>query len=1105
MNKKEYSPTAEQRRAIEAEGRVIVSAAAGSGKTATLIKRILRHISDGAQLERMLILVYNNAAASELKEKLYLALFDAARDASGERRELFVRAQDRIGFAHIGTIHSFCQSLIRDNFEKAGLSPSFEVLGKQAHDAYIRRALDNVFARLSEENDGAFITLNEIFSSARKEDNLRKNIIKLYEMTDVQPDPEAFILKISDLFQGFEDGAYVKAYLSSLKKLFRRAAKECGELIEPLVYFGERKYADNVINLKRACEDALDSDSLDELIKVCVRGVDQTRTKCSHPEAELFIDRAKCVKNEVVSVMGRIKEALSDVEFLKKAHAQNADYARELIRIVKEFSAELSTLKQADNALSFGDLEHYAARLLKEENDFDKDYDLVFVDEYQDVNPVQEFIISRMSGVSSFMVGDVKQSIYGFRLADPEIFLARRKRYAAGEGCAIEFTQNFRSAKNILSFVNEVFNAVMTEESSGVDYKRRERFDVEKAPDGGACELHLFGSSSSGKSEARGVYDITKHENPEESESASEAEGRFIAETIRSLVGKAKGSDGFIGYKDIAVLFRYNVSGAKKIVKTLKEEGIPVDGDAFSSDTSSPENELMLFLKVIDNPKQDVLFAGFLLSFFGGFDEDDLARIATYDGDCFYDKARACSKTPDELGGRLESLFYTLDKYRLKAGSQSVKDLMRTLISDFSYDAYLRKRGESCAYALDAFVSGVSDRSNGELSRFIKAYDEAERESYSASGGGERVTVSTFHSFKGLEREVIFVADAAAAFYDDSAKNDFIADHGGFVGLEHFDGEKRTKRPTLSKETTARLIKERATRDEMRLLYVALTRARSYLYITASAGADKLNSFGNAPVLGFPSCDLDFLSQAVFEGSAHIAPYRHTAKAIERDIELKKSGYALLSDPDEELTRKIASARRYVYPHAEASTLSMKYSVSALDGLNERTVGIFAEAAETGTAYHKVMENIEFGAKDIFEVEAEIKRMVGEGALFEEEAALVKPEEILRCLKSDIIRLASRSVCMREKAFIMYAPANEVVPGASSSDKVLVQGVVDLFITGEKNIIVDFKNSALRDEEALKKYKKQLYLYKNALENAFNVKIDKVALYSFKTGRTHYL
>lgn len=1129
--------TADQKKAVLERGRILVSASAGSGKTSTMVKRIILTISEGASLKDMLILVYNNAAADELKEKLHQELFRVACASSGEQRERFRREIDDMAFCHICTIHAFCQSLIRENFDKLGLSPTFEVLDESAHAVYMNKALDNVIAKYTADGDETFCKLVEVFSQSRKEDNLKSNIIRLYNLVEIQPDAEDFKKCVAECYDSFENSKFFGILKDYYVKFFTKAKIAFDSARQRLAQMdiASVKYIDSVTNAVYTCDAILkakDVKSMCAVASVYEKPSAKLNPKASEEEREL-IGYVKEYYKQFDDAMDELASLFEKYDLLKEYHAQNGEFVNKLVEAVFGFSDELARLKRLDNVLSFEDLQHKAMQLLSEDDTLKDAFDAVFVDEYQDVNPTQEAIISKLVKGECFMVGDVKQSIYGFRLADPSIFISRQKRYAefgTCEGQNIYFNHNFRSAYGILSFVNGVFDSVMTEENADIDYKTDARFELKDIPPvsienvspEGYVQVHLFAKNKAESAVASGLYDIVNAEG-EDDESVCQ-EGEFIANEIKTLVGRMKGTnpDGsgkYIGYGDIAVLFRSRSNGAKKIVETLKKEGIPVNEGAFGQSVSVPERELVNFLRVLDNPRQDVAFAGYLLSFFGGYDEEEVAKIALEEGGCLYDKFLKYALKDDVLAQKVRDTAKTVDKYRLKESYRSLPELMNGIVCDYRYDAYLMRSGEGDVSGLKSFIASASVKDGITLGKFLEDYCEGDSEGASASGG-DRVAISTFHGYKGLENPVVFVSDTAFGFNYESSTGDMIStgkgltsaknsNDKGLVGMNAFNFEDKTKSSvTLSKIAVGKCIKDNQLKEEIRLFYVALTRAKQLMYVTATASEKKCASFGVAPRLFGASCDLDFLSGAIFDGSVSATVFKHNIAENEENTQETES---VVYVPDEHVIGTIRKSQEFVYPYKEATKLAMKYSVSALDSKDEDAVCLFKDAAKKGSAYHKVMQYIDYFAEGKEAVEAEMDRMVREKLIEEEERALVNPADIARCLDSEIMQKAKKALlsgsgkCMREQAFMMYKPANEVSADFSSSDRVLVQGVADLFINDKEKIILDFKNSALKDEESLEKYKKQLYLYKSAIESAIGAKIDKLALYSFKTGKTLYL
>ena len=939
--------TDSQKDAVRANGEIIVSAAAGSGKTSTMINRIMRLVFDGVSVKDMLILVYNNSAADELRERLHGALYDAACLVDGEAQETLKKALDELSFAHISTIHAFCQSLIKENFNYLGISPTFEVLDEDAHKEYMNEALENVFDAYDKEGDKDFEKIVEIFSQRRKEDNLKDNIIKLFQDIDIQPDKEVFFKNVRECYADYAHSKFLKIIIDFEHDYFSKAVsrlKPCVDVFTAAAKDDKKfeSYLAKIVNAYYFAGRIVASNDFAEMCNIASE-FENAGAGMGKTWDEVFKEYARiagaCI-SDMKDEFDKLAKFAGCENELKAAHEKSAPLIEKLIEITKRFGEELSRLKEEDNVLAFEDLQHKAVELLSMPDVQLKKFKQVFVDEYQDVNPTQEFIIGSLIDGNCFMVGDTKQSIYTFRLADPTNFSNREARYESGDGVAIRFNRNFRSARQILDFINSIFDIEMTKDVADVDYKNDARFDLKDVSDEGICELHLFNYSDDAKKEVSGVYDITKDEGKEETYTSSDLEGIFIARKIRELVGRAKKGDGYIGYGDISIITRKRTTNPQRIVARLKDAGIPVDDSGFEKSKSEPERELIQVLKSIDNPRQDIPFVGFLLSFFGGYTEQELADIASIEAPTFYDKFLLYAKKDDALAKKITKTKEQLDVYRTKASFKNVRDLANGIISDLSYDAYIGKNGEAEAYGLKAFIAGIPDKDNGSLSRFLRNYGDSTSKR-SASTKSDRVHVSTFHGYKGLESEVVFVSDIDSNFSIEDVKGDLIVDSKGYIALNDFDFESAEKNDrTIARFATRKLYDKKTLGEEMRLLYVALTRAKRYMYVTSSISNEKLKTFGKIKGISAPGSMLDIIDDAICNG-ANISYSLHRNELLD-DISQKKQTYVFPA-ANPELVGKIEEMQSFVYPHEKATKLAIKYSVSALDSLDEQTVSAYTD------------------------------------------------------------------------------------------------------------------------------------------------------------------
>lgn len=1065
--------------AVETPGKVLVEAAAGTGKTSAMIGRIVAKIVDGVPIGRILVLVFNEAAAAEIKERLHTALFEAACLAEGEAADNLRASIDDLGSARIGTIDSFCRTVLKENFERLGISPEFEVLSEESASAYLSEALDEVFAARAAAGDEAFLELADILSPGRDEANLRKCVERMHAVYEIYPDGEEFLARAEN---NLMDAAKLeKVIYDSAIRGIAKVREACESARESLVADEQDKYLLLAGEVTSACDACLNG-GREALTRAA--GTVFSRASKRRGSDTVGVDIVKNAVARLKDIFAGWLEYAGDERRVAAELAENARYVRCLVGLTRELDERLTAVKVRDGVMSYADLERGAARLVAEGCDLGAAYDCVFVDEYQDVNRLQEYLIDSLARGDAFMVGDVKQSIYGFRLADSGVFLDRGRRYReSGEGNTVGFRSNFRSTPSILKFVNAVFDAVMTEESADVDYRRDGRFEIKDEQSvsvGESVQLHLFAMGRESKYE----------------------EGKFIGGEIKRLRGHAVARDGRrLGYGDFAVLFRTR-SQAREVLRGMKDAGVPVDDGSFADESAAPERDLVNFLRVLDNPRNDLPLAGFMLSYFGNFDESELAEIAAAKGrdEDLYDAVLRAAEREDALGDKVRDMLAVLDSYRLRASFRSVPALIRSIISDYAFDAYTASAGEGLADDLAAFVTSVR---TGEcefgIGAFLAEYDRSSGARKDVSYGGDKVRMSTFHGFKGLQAPVVFVAGIAETSGARGEPDEVLVDGAAGVGMRAYDLAARTAHTTLSLGAVKEIAAEKAAKEEMRLFYVAVTRPESYLYLTGSPSAERLAAFGRVHTLGRAACPLDHVSDAVCDGKLNMFVARHDSPS-EEVSPVAADALPVLPEGREEDIAAIRESIEFVYPYAVSTSLAGKYSVSATSGTDEETVGVFSDKADEGTLYHRVMENIDFAAEGREGVLAEFDRMTREGLFAEGELDAVDADAIAACLATPVMREARESVCYREKPFLMTMTAREAGQG-DSDDAVVIQGVIDLVIDGEKRTIVDFKNSALRSKEALEKYRKQLKLYKRAVEGALFAKVDRILLYSFKLGK----
>lgn len=1142
MSKPNYTPN--QQKALTAQGNAAVSASAGSGKTTVMIAKILRDL-ETTDIENILILTYNNSIAAEMRAKIISALFEAVKNADGEAKRSRYAAQiDKIQFADISTIHGFCNRLVKSNFEVLGIDPAYDVA---EDDDVSQKALKEVLDEYYSSDDEVFQKITEYLLAKPTDDYLEKVILKIYRQLEIQPNPEKALSRLKEIHSEASAAPAEKVVLNYYKNLFLDLASLLSETGKRASAFAtndaDQKYVDAVKSVFVKAKSLAEAKSLSELSSLAesvAGGLSNMPSKYSGPSE--IKEAAKAFKKAVQEAAKEItpqqfKDKYNYTPGDEKIFDNGSLIKLKLLEITEKYAERFSELKLRAGKLDYGDLEHYAIKLLSDENRLkaitDK-YKLVFVDEYQDVNAAQEYIIDKVSSKARvFTVGDVKQSIYGFRSANPEIFSERLARYGEGNGGeAVFFNDNFRCNYEILDFVNRIFDKAMTEKTGGVDYENTARFVTETAAGeklraGGTVKVTLFEKPKAQKEEwdGKGVFSIENYVQPDTVDvSAAKAEAEEICNNIKTLVGKRIEGDPngkICDYGDISVLVRSRAAG-REILARIKELGYPVRAAKFEDDDSTAErDELINFIRVLDNKKQDIPLAGFLLGFFGGFTKSELADVKLFGkSQSFSENIELAKNSGTKLGEKLNAAFEFLEENRRKAASTDLFDYLNTFISTSGFEAYVLSKpdGADRLAALRKFVYGLKGQTYAKSPHaFVGYWDSREEEASSDSAfsdDGKCIVMQSMHGSKGLEYPIVFVANLSTSYVNDQKGAVGIDEKLG-LAVQVFDEETRTISPSLLSRAVELSKQEKQRSEEMRLLYVALTRAKYRLYVSGSC-SQKQEARYKSIYKANSMLDVLFYAAYLDESLSADIDFRLTEPVIKN---AETQPVVPFGKPDTIYNKIIDEIINHKYKYEAQTRAEQKYSVTALNAEETdetaSTTSLFddGDRRTVGIAYHSVMENVDFNLASEAEVRQAIDKMAEEGILSAADAAEVKEDEIFACIQNAELRkiLGLDEKCettpqiYTELPFTLLVPADKVLENPGYGDKVLVQGVIDLLVMGDEIVIVDYKNSLKSPEKLAETYKKQLYLYKMAVETSFGEKVDKIALYSFPKKALYYL
>lgn len=1111
--------TNEQINVFDASGNVLVYASAGSGKTSVMVKKIVDDVVKGVPVKDILVVSYTKASATDMRLKIINALFNVAKDENVKNVDKIREEIDNLPFAEIGTMDSFLSRLIKENFEYLKISPKAQQMDETESKDMKRRAIKKVMNDEYEKQAEDFIRVASRASGIVDDTPFSEIVLRIYDAISINPRPDEFKAMLLSSVTDNPDSVYGKVILDFYRDLAAETLPFVKRAIDVTALEGAPVYAAALGHSVETLEELSDMCMANDAKKIIERYVKPNfrggKPKISAEDKELVAT----ARDKTAEIIENLSEKLF-VDYTNYNVNDAKEFMCVVMRVVEEFDREYERLKKRENKIDFADLSKYAVKLLKDESrreEIRQKFSLVFVDEYQDINPLQEEILLKITDGNLFMVGDVKQSIYAFRNADSKIFTDKKKSFETGrsQGRALPMTANFRSEKGVLEFVDRVFSGIMTLTHGGCDYKNESLF----LKDGFTGEMSknarimlVKNDPSREETEISGVYSVMSHErNSSLDEISGYTEGSAVAEEIKKIIGSkyVKSDNSPLEYKDIAVLFRKRGSGSDGFLRALTDNGIPYASDGFIEGAGKRYiKELSCFIKAVDNSLDDIAFVGFLRSHFGKFSDEDVAKVVKYyKSDFVYDAVKKCAEKPDELSEKCRNALAFLWDERKRAAFCGVKDFLYEVVGTTAFDAYVLagENGKDDMTAVRKFISDgaaypdlqsfVAAIRNGDDNDFTNPDDEA-----------DAVKVLTVHASKGLEFPVVFLARCDTKCSGGVKAGDIVFDRTLGAGIRLFDEETRLKADSLAYTAINIEAKRREADENIRLLYVALTRAKNRIYVTGTTkdGIDKKLDFPTPVISSEKFSDLITYAASLDDGLYGLIDF--VEPTVENPNEVAKNGL-YLSKGDDKTRNALKKVLDFVYPFEKSSRISPKYTVTEInrlvrdeenEGFTPSMINPSSDNRRTGIAYHAVMENIDFSTNTVSEINYLLKNLVENGVLQDGDEELVDANDILRCIQSPVIQEGIKGRYIREKSFMLSLQAGEV--GGDSSDDILVQGTIDLAFFGEENVIVDFKYSGLSDEKLAKKYARQLKTYKIAVMKAYDVKVDKILLYSFKTG-----
>ena len=1204
------------------KGNLLVSAAAGSGKTAVLVEHVIDCLLDKEHpisLSSVVLMTFTEAAASEMKERIKARL----KEAFLENRDPHIEREiAELPNANISTIDAFCKRLIEENYTSLGIEPNFRI-GEKNELALLK---EDIVEELLEEEYGkkeeSFLSFVDRYSTGKQDKGIQEIIVKLYYLATASPFPEKYLKALSEN----SSSAWKNYLLESIRKrveeaieMLTEAIRICTEEGGPSEYLAtvEEDYQ----SLLRVKAGAILRRTIEE-----IQAISFSRIKNSKAERK---EEVKGRRNAVKALVQKWQKnyILIPEEIEKKAETEGRTLLQEAIRLTLLFYARYQKEKLERNILDFSDLEHYALKLLYTEKDgvlhfstladeLAQEYTEILVDEYQDSNMVQEYLVSalskeRFSEGNVFQVGDVKQSIYRFRMARPELFL---RKYYDESYPKIFLQKNFRSLKGVIDAVNACFFRIMKKELGGIEYDRDSSLfqgREEKEDTDSQTELLLLEKEENKPEKKKGEQTEEEKAKGKKEEKQGEKGGeagleketdlqlecRMIASRVKEFHKKN------IQYKDMVILLRSPKKVAKEMVDIFSEEGIP--SFAVSSDGyySQVEVETVLaMLSVIDNPKQDIPLAAVLHSPMFHFTDEELCSLklaygsltealcmsaeAISDGNfCSENQCSGNARSETVSGENLcsekenplqvqppldQALFKKwkdfctkLERYRKLSRNLRVHELLTLLYEETSYYLYASAlpMGEKRRANLDQLIEDALQFEKGSFSglfnfiRYIekakqKEYDEGEANIYSEKD--DLLRIMSIHQSKGLQFKVVFLSSLQKNFNKQDLRESILLDEELGMASPYLDQETRIKYPSLQLSAIKEKMEEENQAEELRLLYVAMTRAEEKLVMTGvvknlASYMEKhpVNEDIKIEEIRGAKSYLDFImlafsrsfTESLENPLVKLCTFTREALSEKKEEEegekfsVRDALYSYLAEKCEKTEEEEEWDKdfSYRYDHEESTHLYPKYAVSllkkqAIEAVKEQG----DKEGETGGESKGLSEAEKSGKNEqVHERNAE-KREKGLGAkigdsfhhalalfdynkgleqlpaiLGEEELSLLNKEQFQTFLSSSLGECFKKAFrekrLFREKHFMRALPYHSLFPERTEEDEVLLQGIIDAFIVEDDGIIlVDYKTDRVREGEELReRYRKQIMLYSDALEAILGKRVKRRVLYSF--------
>ena len=1173
--------TKEQEQAIyKKDSNILVAAAAGSGKTAVLVERIINKIiNEKIDIDRLLVVTFTNAAASEMRERILNSIYKII-DGDDVKDEATINHLQRqitlLNKANICTIDSFCLDVIKNNFFEIEISPNFRIADTAEIDLLKQEVLEKIFEEKYENHDKDFEKLIKTYTSYRDDTPLKDMILKIYTYIESNPFPLKWLneqiekFNIKDVKQDFSNTEWGKILLENMKEELEDCIKKLKAEERRLSFESELDQYERVINsdisqLEMVYGNLENWDKAYSLINNVEFLKWPVSRKITNPEK----DRAKALRDKVTKDFKakRTKIFTANSEDANNDLIEMYGILSKLENLIVDFDKEFSKNKRDRNIVDFSDVEHLALKILvKIEGDqevsseiakkYQEKFIEIAIDEYQDSNLVQEYILTSISnGKNIFMVGDVKQSIYKFRQAMPDLFLSKYKNYSENEtnenGLKIKLFKNFRSRKNVLDFTNLIFENIMGQKIGEIEYTEEEYLNLganfEESKEELVTEVDILDVSEESN------LDEEKIEEPDEEFERIEdieLEAKFVAQKIRNLIDSKfqvydnkKGIFRDIRFKDIVILLRSTKNKANVFEKELTSQNINVYSDTSQEYLESYEIQVIMdLLKIIDNPYQDIPLVHVMLSCIGMFTEDDLLEIRLCDqNDDFYmAMLKSRLSVREDLKEKIDIFLNKVEDFRDKNKYMDLDELIWNIYEETGFLNYvglmpngnIRVANLKMLFERAKQYESASFKGLFNFINFIERIKMGSGDLGAAKLIGENedvVRIMSIHKSKGLEFPVVFLSCTGSGFNMMDLNNDILLHQKIGIGVKYIDYDKQIKYDTISKLALREKLLEENLSEEMRILYVALTRAKEKIYVTGIKKDFEKNKEKMSDLVDIYKKEKGKINPILikkyknyidwillvymynFENTKEIMKVntlkrREILKDLKTEEEKKIDIFKLLEENSKNVTDEeileLKNKLIFEYKFKGLSDIPTKESVTnivhknvgkevnlineeepleAKEDFEEENEIIFPKpkfligteeekisSAKRGTLIHLCMKNLQFGREyNLDDVKELINDLEARKIITDKEKESINPWVILKFTKSNIWKeLKEAKEYHKEEPFYINIPANEVMK-STLDENILVQGIIDLYYVTKDDelVLLDYKTDFINEGE----------------------------------------